>query len=123
MHDERTTHTFNSLSEFYPYYLSQHRHPICRILHVIGSTLALALIPAAFITGIYWLILLPVPVGYSFAWLGHFGFEGNKPATFGYPRYSFMSDWIMWKDVLTGRLPLFSRLPDDGLHDELPSST
>jgi len=47
-----------------------------------------------------------VPVaGYGFAWVGHFGFEHNKPATFQYPIYSLMGDWVMYWQVLTGKIP------------------
>jgi len=47
-----------------------------------------------------------VPVaGYGFAWLGHFGFEHNKPATFEYPLYSLMGDWVMYWQVITGKIP------------------
>ncbi len=45
---------------------------------------------------LYWgLLLLPV-IGYGRAWYGHFVFEKNKPATFGYPFYSFISDWVIY---------------------------
>jgi len=47
--------------------------------------------------------MLPV-IGYGFAWVGHFGFEHNKPATFQYPFYSLMGDWVMLKDFLTGNI-------------------
>ena len=51
-----------------------------------------------------WLLLLALPlVGYGFAWVGHFVFEKNRPATFKYPLYSFMGDWVMLKDALMGR--------------------
>ena len=50
-----------------------------------------------------WLLALPV-IGYGFAWVGHFAFERNRPATFQYPLYSLMGDWVMFKDMLTGRL-------------------
>ena len=51
------------------------------------------------------LCFLPV-IGYGFAWLGHFLFEKNKPATFTYPLYSLMGDWVMFKDMLTGRIKI-----------------
>lgn len=44
--------------------------------------------------------------GYGFAWVGHFVFEGNRPATFIYPTYSLMGDFRMTWDVLTGAIPL-----------------
>ena len=43
-------------------------------------------------------------LGYFFAWVGHFFFEGNRPATFVYPSYSLLSDFYMWYETLTGNL-------------------
>lgn len=95
---------FRSFSEFYPYYLSEHQNPVCRLLHFIGSTLVLVILVTLVVTGLWaywWLMLL---AGYGFAWLGHFTFEHNKPATFKYPFYSLAADWVMYKDFLTGQL-------------------
>jgi hypothetical protein len=95
---------FRSFSEFYPYYLSEHKDPVCRRLHYIGSTLVLAILATLVVTdlwGYWWLMLL---AGYGFAWVGHFKFEHNKPATFKYPFYSLAADWVMYKDFLTGQL-------------------
>lgn len=95
---------FRSFSEFYPYYLSEHKDPVCRRLHYIGSTLVLAILVTLALTGLWgywWLMLL---AGYGFAWVGHFKFEHNKPATFKYPFYSLAADWVMYKDFLTGQL-------------------
>lgn len=97
---------FNSFAEFYPYYLQEHSNPICRRLHYIGSLLVLALL--AYVLGSQkwgWLLALPL-VGYGFAWIGHFVFEKNRPATFRYPLYSLMGDWVMLKDAFAGRIPL-----------------
>ncbi|MBU1618791.1 MAG: DUF962 domain-containing protein [Gammaproteobacteria bacterium] len=95
---------FRSFSEFYPYYLSEHKNPVCRRLHYIGSTLVLVILATLLATGLWsywWLMLL---AGYGFAWVGHFKFEHNKPATFKYPFYSLAADWVMYKDFLTGQL-------------------
>lgn len=43
-------------------------------------------------------------IAYGFAWIGHFFFEKNKPATFNYVFWSFLSDFIMVKDMLTGKI-------------------
>jgi len=49
--------------------------------------------------------LAAVPlVGYGFAWVGHFVFEKNRPATFQYPFYSLAADWVMFKDMLIGKI-------------------
>lgn len=95
---------FNSFAEFYPYYLEEHSDVTCRRLHYLGSVLVLAILLYAATTS-QWLYLLALPlVGYGFAWLGHFLFEKNRPATFKYPLYSLMGDWVMLKDMLTGRI-------------------
>jgi len=91
---------FTSFKQFYPFYLSQHTHRACRLLHVIGSSLVIFLAIAVIFTH-KWLGLLWTPViGYGFAWAGHVLFEKNKPATFQYPLYSLMGDWVMfWNSV------------------------
>jgi hypothetical protein len=97
---------FASFREFYPFYLGEHSNRTSRRLHVIGSTgvlVILGLVVAQVLT-LWWLFALPV-CGYGFAWVGHFFFEHNKPATFKHPFYSLMGDWVMFKDVLTGKIP------------------
>ena len=99
-----TTHTFASFAAFYPFYLQEHSNRTCRRLHFVGSTLVLLTTAFAVMSG-KWLLLLWLPViGYGFAWVGHFGFEKNRPATFKYPLYSLMGDWVMFKDMLIGKI-------------------
>lgn len=95
---------YTNFKDFYPFYLGEHRNPICRRLHFIGSALALSTCFWVLVTA-RWsgLILLPL-FGYGFAWVGHFFFEKNRPATFTHPIYSFMGDWVMFKDILIGRI-------------------
>jgi hypothetical protein len=91
---------FKSFAEFYPYYLKEHSDRRCRAMHYIGSTLVIAVLVYAIVAQ-QWLWLLAIPlVGYGFAWLGHFGFEHNKPATFKYPAYSLLGDWVMYGQFL-----------------------
>lgn len=98
---------FNSFSEFYPFYLQEHSNMVCRRLHFIGSFLVLGILVAAVITRQWmWLWLMPV-AGYGFAWIGHFVFEKNRPATFTHPFYSLMGDWVMFKDILIGKVKVF----------------
>ncbi|WP_434456012.1 DUF962 domain-containing protein [Stutzerimonas urumqiensis] len=100
----QTTGRFTRFADFYPFYLEEHRNPTCRRLHFAGSVLVLALLAAALATG-QWLLLLAMPVvGYGFAWVGHFVFEKNRPATFQYPLYSLLGDWVMFRDMLIGRI-------------------
>lgn len=95
---------YRTCAEFYPFYLSQHENRTCRRLHVVGSLCVLALLAYVVATRSWvWLWLLPL-LGYGFAWVGHFRFEHNKPATFQYPLYSFMGDWVMLWHTLTGKL-------------------
>ena len=97
---------FQSFAEFYPYYLSEHGHPTSRRLHFTGTTLVIALALWVAFSGHLWgLLLLPI-AGYGFAWVGHFFFEKNRPATFQYPLYSLAGDFVMFKDVLTRRIDL-----------------
>jgi hypothetical protein len=97
---------FTSFSEFYPYYLAEHANPTCRLMHFIGSSLVLVLIAYTLFTGALILLWFVPIVGYGFAWLGHFFYEHNKPATFKYPFYSLMGDWVMFKDILIGKVSL-----------------
>ncbi|HXG64189.1 MAG TPA: DUF962 domain-containing protein [Blastocatellia bacterium] len=95
---------YKSFAEFYPFYLSEHSNRWCRRLHFIGSALVLLTLAYAVASG-NWLALLALPfLGYGFAWAGHFFFEKNRPATFTYPLYSFIGDWVMFKNILTGKL-------------------
>lgn len=98
------TKIYRTLKEFYPFYLSEHSHPVSRRLHFAGTSIALALLIAAFAASMWWLAALALVQGYAFAWTGHFFFEHNKPATFTYPWLSFLGDWRMWWDMLTGRI-------------------
>lgn len=96
---------YQSFAEFWPYYAREHSAPGCRALHFIGSTLVLILLGLIITGGVspWWFFALPV-IGYGFAWVGHFGIEKNRPATFKYPVWSFIGDWKMWFLMLTGRM-------------------
>lgn len=92
-------------SDFYPFYLGEHRDRTCRRLHFVGSCLVLAVFVALLVSGRWaWWFLLPLS-GYGFAWVGHFFFEHNRPATFTHPIYSFMGDWVMFRDIIAGKIP------------------
>lgn len=96
---------FNSFREFYPYYLAEHADRTCRRLHFVGSALVVVVL-ALVLTRVlspWWLLAVPV-IGYGFAWAGHFFFEHNRPATFRYPLYSLAGDWVMFRDMLVGRI-------------------
>ncbi len=95
---------YTSFAEFYPFYLSQHQHTICRRLHFIGSLLIIMLVGFSLLTSHYTLLWFTPLLGYGFAWVGHVFFEKNKPATFTYPLYSLCGDWVMFKDILLGKI-------------------
>ena len=94
---------YRSFSDFYPFYLGEHVNRTCRRLHFTGTSIALALLVTAVVTQRWWLIAAALVQGYAFAWVGHFFFEHNRPATFKYPLFSLMGDWRLWWDILNGR--------------------
>ena len=96
---------FASFREFYPYYLDEHRNRTSRRLHFIGSCGALAFVAVTLATGNAWWLLAALACGYALAWVGHVFFEKNRPATFRRPLYSFAGDWVMFRDILAGRIP------------------
>ncbi len=98
------TKTYQSLAEFYPFYLSQHLNSISRYLHVYATSLGVIIALTLLFKGYYLLFPLGFVVGYAGAWIGHFVFEKNRPATFKYPLYSFTCDFIMIKDFFAGTL-------------------
>jgi hypothetical protein len=98
--------SFQSFAEFYPFYLTEHSNLTCRRLHFVGSTLTLACVAALVITRNPLWIVAALLCGYGFAWVGHFGFEKNRPASFKRPLYSFMGDWAMYRDIWAGKVKI-----------------
>ncbi len=94
----------NSFAEFYPFYLSEHSHRTCRRMHFVGSSLSLVCLAMLASTGQPQYLLYGLLCGYGCAWVGHFVFEKNKPASFKRPLYSFMGDWVMYRDMWRGRV-------------------
>jgi hypothetical protein len=97
--------SFTSFAAFYPFYLGEHSNRTCRRLHFLGSTLALLCLATALWRAAPQYLLYALLCGYGFAWVGHFAFEKNKPASFKRPLYSFMGDWRMYADIWRGRIP------------------
>ncbi|OMJ28008.1 hypothetical protein AYI69_g2532 [Smittium culicis] len=94
---------YSSFAEFYPFYLGEHANRTCRRLHVIGSTIGLSLMAYLLFMGYYMFVLCGLIPGYAFAWVGHFVFEKNTPATFKHPFYSFAGDMCLIYEVYTGQ--------------------
>jgi len=95
---------YASFADFYPFYLSEHANRTCRRLHFVGTTLAVVLLAHAFSTLNFWWLLAAIVQGYAWAWTGHLVFERNRPSTFTHPLYSLIGDWVMWSEILRGRI-------------------
>jgi len=95
---------FRTYNEFFVHYLQQHSTRANRTLHAVGSALGIATAIAAVALRHPWYALLWLPIGYGFAWVGHLFVEHNRPATWGHPLWSFISDFRMLGLMITGRL-------------------
>lgn len=95
---------FKSFADFWPFYLREHSKPATRMLHCIGTVIAIAFAIMFVVIGKWWLFPAALVPGYAFAWVGHFFIEKNRPATFTHPLWSFMGDWKMMALMLTGKL-------------------
>lgn len=100
---------YKTFRDFYPFYLSQHVNTTCRVLHFLGSWLVIGALLMALLTGNgWWYAAMPL-AGYGFAWIGHFFFEKNRPATFSYPLFSLAGDWVMFFQLLMGKISFQAR--------------
>lgn len=94
---------YQSFAAFYPYYIHEHSNRTCRRIHVVGTSLVILAFLAFLLTlNAWWLLAMPL-IGYGFAWLGHFFFEKNRPATFKYPLWSLMGDFRLFFETVGGR--------------------
>lgn len=94
---------YASFEAFYPYYIHEHSNRICRRIHVVGTGLVIAAFVMAVVTlNAWWLLAMPL-IGYGFAWVGHFFFEKNRPATFKYPLWSLLGDFRLFFETVSGR--------------------
>jgi hypothetical protein len=92
-----------SYEAFWPFYVSQHRDAVNRWLHFVGTTFVLFCLLASVVRSPVWFLAAPLS-GYGFAWIGHFFFEKNKPATFTYPLWSLRADFRMYRLMWLGRM-------------------
>lgn len=99
-------------SEFYRFYLTEHRDITSRRLHAVGSSVGLYFFSKAIHQRKLKYVAYGLVSGYACAWVGHFVFEKNKPASFKQPLYSFISDWRMLSDIVRGNLSLKDRALD-----------
>lgn len=97
------TNRIQNFKDFYLFYLKEHSNTNCRLLHFVGTFLVIVLAVLGILFSWSWQwVSLPL-VGYGFAWVGHFFFEKNKPATFKYPLWSLASDFKMFFELLIGK--------------------
>lgn len=113
-----------TFEEFWPYYVSQHRNPTNRRLHFVGTSLSFGcvalspMVPAALIAVPLW--------GYGLAWIGHFMFEKNRPASWYSAKHfawSFRGDLRMYRRMLAGRMQAEIDRLDAAVRVPAPSAT
>tara|TARA_X000001036_G_scaffold401868_1_gene407265 strand:+ start:260 stop:547 length:288 start_codon:yes stop_codon:yes gene_type:complete len=94
------------INEYYKYYLTLHQDRRCRRLHFTGQVFTL-IFTIFVIYNWYWYLIPIIPfVIYPFAWSGHYLFEKNKPAAFHNPLKAKICDWIMFKEIIMGRIKI-----------------
>ena len=98
---------YKNLKEFYPYYLTEHPYKTTKLFHFIGTAFSILFFIRFAVTLEPLNILFAVLSGYGFAWVSHFFVEKNKPATFTYPFFSLLSDYIMFWEILRGKHKIF----------------
>ena len=92
-----------TFEEFWPYYVGEHRRPATRLLHFVGTHLALLCVGLGVFVSPWFLAAAPV-LGYGLAWIGHLFIERNRPATFTYPLWSLRGDARMLRLTWMGRM-------------------
>jgi hypothetical protein len=95
---------FKTFADFWPHYLNEHSKAATRVMHCLGTLVAIGVVISTIAAGKWWLFPIALIPGYAFAWVGHFFIEKNRPATFTHPLWSFLGDWKMLALMLTGRL-------------------
>ena len=95
------------MNDYYKRYLTLHTHPINRLLHFTGLWVTIGYVIFTISTQLWLLLLLAPFVVYPFAWAGHYIFEKNKPAAFHNPIKAKIADWMMFRDILLGRLRIW----------------
>ena len=93
---------YRTFQDFYPFYMTEHANPVSRRLHVVGTGLVIVALFAGILANPWFFAAAPV-IGYGFAWIGHYVFEKNRPATFKYPLFSLMGDFRLFFETVTGR--------------------
>ena len=105
-----TQKTITTYAAFWPFYLGEHRVRLTRTLHFIGTSLAVGVLAMMVWSLNWWLAPVAIVQGYAWAWASHFFVEKNRPATFTYPGWSFISDWRMWALMCRSRFMLMKEV-------------
>lgn len=95
---------FENSDQFWPFYVSQHLRRTTRRLHFVGTTAGLACLAACVLTQNALLIPVGLVVSYGLAWIAHFFFEKNSPATFHHPIFSLRADFRMYGLMWRGKM-------------------
>ena len=99
----KSTGKYQTLAGFYPFYLGEHRKTGTRVMHFIGTLIFLGSLPLAFAIEEYRILIPAIALAYGNAWISHIFIEKNKPATFKYPFFSLISDFIFCFQLMTGK--------------------
>lgn len=94
---------FESFTEFWPFYVCEHSKAETRVFHFIGTLTIIPLLLSAIFLNLYLLLLIPISA-YGFAWFSHFFIEKNRPATFTYPLWSLLGDFLMFWFMCQGKM-------------------
>lgn len=92
------------IEAFWPYYVTQHRDPLNRRLHFIGNTNLVIWVLWALVRRSPGWLAFAVASSYAIAWVGHFFFERNVPATFRYPVLAGVCDLLMYYKTWRGEM-------------------
>ncbi len=95
---------FESFDEFWTFYVRAHSKKSTRVLHFVGTSLGVGSAALGLMSGRLALLAAAPVLGYLPAWVGHFVFEGNIPATFGNPLWSLKADFVMFSKMVNGTM-------------------
>ena len=110
-------------TEFWDFYVSEHSLPATRLLHFAGTSLGIILLACFIWSGQWYFFPVFFIVGYAFAWFAHFIIEKNKPASFRFPFWSFISDFKMMWFMITRRMgDEVARVSEEGFTTEAQGS-
>jgi len=94
----------SNYDEFWQFYLAEHTKPWTKKIHALGLILGLAFVFYAIASSEWVFLPLALLVSYGPIWMSHFFIEKNKPASFKYPFWSFISEFRMVYLFFRGKL-------------------